>query len=64
MSKTPRAQFFRIRLDRFIYRELTASLDDPIMNDGAPCAVQIVARRFKDEECLHAARVVDKVLKT
>lgn len=30
---------------------------------GAPCAVQVVGRRFRDEECLVAAKVIDEVLK-
>lgn len=30
--------------------------------DGAPCSVQVVTRRFKDEECLEAAKIIDAVL--
>jgi len=31
--------------------------------DGAPCAVQVVERNFRDEECLAAAKVIDRVLR-
>lgn len=30
--------------------------------DGAPCSIQVVTRRFKDEECLMAAKIIDAVL--
>ncbi|KAI1842880.1 hypothetical protein JX266_010898 [Neoarthrinium moseri] len=30
--------------------------------DGAPCAIQIIAPRFRDEECLAAMRIIDKDL--
>ncbi|RDW73595.1 hypothetical protein BP5796_07037 [Coleophoma crateriformis] len=36
---------------------------DPVAFDGAPCAIQVVAPRFHDEECLRAARIIDEVLK-
>ncbi|KAK8131123.1 hypothetical protein PG984_007561 [Apiospora sp. TS-2023a] len=35
---------------------------DPELQDGAPCAVQIITPTFKDEECLHAASIIDAVL--
>ncbi|KAF9731767.1 hypothetical protein PMIN02_008376 [Paraphaeosphaeria minitans] len=35
---------------------------DPDSCDGAPCAVQVVAPRLRDEECLRAMRIIDKVL--
>ncbi|KAI5862039.1 amidase [Durotheca rogersii] len=35
---------------------------DPVQVDGAPCAVQIVAPKFKDEECLWAAGIIDSSL--
>ncbi|KAH8893597.1 fatty-acid amide hydrolase [Thozetella sp. PMI_491] len=31
--------------------------------DGAPCSIQVVARNLHDEECLRAAKAIDKVLK-
>ncbi|KAM0276602.1 hypothetical protein ACHAQH_006559 [Verticillium albo-atrum] len=31
--------------------------------DGAPCAIQIVAPRFHDEECLQAMELIDKELR-
>ncbi|KAF4633472.1 hypothetical protein G7Y89_g4647 [Cudoniella acicularis] len=37
---------------------------DPKLVDGAPCAIQIVAPRFQDEECLYAAKIIDQVLKS
>ncbi|KAK2072369.1 hypothetical protein P8C59_006726 [Phyllachora maydis] len=36
---------------------------DPAATDRAPCAVQVVAPKFKDEECLRAAAMIDHVLK-
>ncbi|KAH8671980.1 general amidase GmdB [Tricladium varicosporioides] len=35
---------------------------DPALVDGAPCAIQVAAPRFQDEECLYAAKVIDDVL--
>ncbi|KAK8053298.1 amidase signature domain-containing protein [Apiospora saccharicola] len=35
---------------------------DPDLLDGAPCAVQVITPTFKDEECLHAASIIDAVL--
>ncbi|KAK7182854.1 hypothetical protein DPSP01_011982 [Paraphaeosphaeria sporulosa] len=35
---------------------------DPDACEGAPCAVQVVAPRLQDEECLRAMRIIDKVL--
>ncbi|KAJ4004799.1 hypothetical protein NW752_009535 [Fusarium irregulare] len=32
----------------------------PDATDGAPCAIQIVAPRFRDEECLQAMQIIDK----
>lgn len=43
--------------------EMIMSTDDPIASDGAPCSIQIVARRFQDEKCLSAARIIDQVLR-
>ncbi|KAH8816719.1 amidase signature domain-containing protein [Xylogone sp. PMI_703] len=37
---------------------------DPELLDGVPCAVQIITPRFKDEECLIIAQIVDKNLKS
>ncbi|KXH28971.1 hypothetical protein CSIM01_02040 [Colletotrichum simmondsii] len=34
----------------------------PEATDGAPCAVQIIAPRFRDEECLEAVGIIDKIL--
>ncbi|KAK0371726.1 hypothetical protein CLIM01_10932 [Colletotrichum limetticola] len=34
----------------------------PEATDGAPCAIQIIAPRFRDEECLEAVGVIDKIL--
>jgi hypothetical protein len=42
---------------------LTTNPDDPALNDGAPCSIQIVARRFQDEKCLAAARVIEAILR-
>ncbi|KAF5001087.1 hypothetical protein FGRMN_1281 [Fusarium graminum] len=35
----------------------------PEATDGAPCAVQIIAPRFRDEECLQAMSIVDKAIR-
>ncbi|CEF85401.1 hypothetical protein FGSG_07612 [Fusarium graminearum PH-1] len=32
----------------------------PEETDGAPCAIQIVAPRFRDEECLQAMQIIDR----
>lgn len=37
-------------------------LDDANLLHGAPTAIQVVTRRFRDEECLAAAQVIDRVL--
>ncbi|KAK7976283.1 hypothetical protein PG989_014746 [Apiospora arundinis] len=34
----------------------------PELQDGAPCSVQVITPTFKDEECLHAATIIDEVL--
>ncbi|KAF6797481.1 Acetamidase 4 [Colletotrichum musicola] len=44
------------------YRKAMAAFDadyDPEASDGAPCAIQVVAPRFRDEECLEAIRIID-----
>ncbi|OLN87605.1 Acetamidase 4 [Colletotrichum chlorophyti] len=33
---------------------------DPEASDGMPCAIQLVAPRFQDEECLEAMAIVDR----
>ncbi|KAL4892740.1 amidase signature domain-containing protein [Aspergillus ambiguus] len=33
---------------------------DPVVMDGAPCALQIITPRFQDEKCLAAARIIDR----
>ncbi|KAF7548131.1 hypothetical protein G7Z17_g7278 [Cylindrodendrum hubeiense] len=33
---------------------------DPEALHGAPCTLQIIAPRFRDEECLNAMRIIDK----
>ncbi|KAA8650657.1 hypothetical protein EYZ11_002805 [Aspergillus tanneri] len=33
---------------------------EPELVDGAPCALQVIAPRYKDEECLLAAKVIDR----
>ncbi|EEY19601.1 acetamidase [Verticillium alfalfae VaMs.102] len=38
-------------------------IDIPEAADGAPCAIQIVAPRFHDEECLQAMELIDKELR-
>ncbi|KAM0341695.1 hypothetical protein ACHAPU_009943 [Fusarium lateritium] len=35
----------------------------PEATDGAPCAVQIIAPRFRDEECLQAMGIIDKAIR-
>ncbi|KAF4832093.1 Acetamidase [Colletotrichum tropicale] len=35
---------------------------DPSAVDGAPCDIQVVTLKLKDEECLAAAAVVDKIV--
>ncbi|EXA30938.1 hypothetical protein FOVG_17715 [Fusarium oxysporum f. sp. pisi HDV247] len=35
----------------------------PEVTDGAPCAIQIIAPRFRDEECLRAMNIVDKTIR-
>ncbi|KAH7137323.1 amidase signature domain-containing protein [Dactylonectria estremocensis] len=45
------------------FKKATADFDpdyDPEALDGAPCALQIIAPRFRDEECLNAMRIIDK----
>ncbi|KXH59315.1 hypothetical protein CSAL01_11001 [Colletotrichum salicis] len=34
----------------------------PEATDGAPCTVQLIAPRFRDEECLEAVGIIDKIL--
>ncbi|CZT47085.1 uncharacterized protein RSE6_07614 [Rhynchosporium secalis] len=36
---------------------------DPILQDGAPCAIQITARRFQVQKCLSAARIIQEALR-
>ncbi|KAK8044414.1 amidase [Apiospora rasikravindrae] len=36
--------------------------DIPELQDGAPCSIQVITPTFKDEECLYAASIIDKVL--
>ncbi|KAL4972618.1 amidase signature domain-containing protein [Aspergillus desertorum] len=33
---------------------------DPNAVDGAPCVIQVITPRFRDEECLRAARIIDR----
>ncbi|KAL2064572.1 hypothetical protein VTL71DRAFT_3709 [Oculimacula yallundae] len=45
------------------YQKATAQFDPdyiPEATDGAPCAIQVIAPRFRDEECLQAMRIIDK----
>ncbi|KAK1985958.1 amidase [Colletotrichum cereale] len=45
------------------YQKATARFDadyNPEACDGAPCAIQVVAPRFRDEECLQAMRIIDR----
>ncbi|KAF0321263.1 amidase [Colletotrichum asianum] len=35
---------------------------DPSAVDGAPCGIQVVTSKLRDEECLAAAAIVDKVI--
>ncbi|KAF4449511.1 hypothetical protein F53441_7247 [Fusarium austroafricanum] len=35
----------------------------PEATDGAPTAIQIIAPRFRDEECLRAMKIVDKTIR-
>ncbi|KAK7932252.1 hypothetical protein PG985_002964 [Apiospora marii] len=35
---------------------------NPELQDGAPCSIQVITPTFKDEECLHAAAIIDKIL--
>ncbi|EFQ27304.1 amidase [Colletotrichum graminicola] len=45
------------------YQKATAQFEadyDPEACDGAPCAIQVVAPRFRDEECLQAMRIIDR----
>ncbi|KAK8069996.1 amidase signature domain-containing protein [Apiospora phragmitis] len=35
---------------------------NPELQDDAPCAIQVITPTFKDEECLHAAFIIDEVL--
>ncbi|KAL5355106.1 amidase signature domain-containing protein [Aspergillus floccosus] len=37
---------------------------DPVAQDGAPCALQIIAPHFQDEKCLAAARIIDRDIRT
>lgn len=38
-------------------------VDDPVLQDGAPCSIQVTARRFQDEKCLAAARIIEDALR-
>ncbi|KAK1593448.1 amidase [Colletotrichum navitas] len=45
------------------YQKATSQFDadyDPKACDGAPCAIQVTAPRFRDEECLQAMRIIDR----
>ncbi|KAH6989067.1 amidase signature domain-containing protein [Ilyonectria sp. MPI-CAGE-AT-0026] len=45
------------------FQKATAVFDadyDPEVMHGAPCTLQIIAPRFRDEECLNAMRIIDK----
>ncbi|KAK7414029.1 hypothetical protein QQX98_007061 [Neonectria punicea] len=45
------------------FQKATAPFDadyDPEALHGAPCALQIVAPRYRDEECLRAMRIIDR----
>ncbi|TIC89846.1 Acetamidase [Colletotrichum higginsianum] len=47
----------------FQYQKAITPFDadyDPEASDGAPCAIQVVAPRFRDEECLQAMRIIDR----
>ncbi|CAG8974692.1 hypothetical protein HYALB_00006427 [Hymenoscyphus albidus] len=35
----------------------------PMISDGMPCALQISALRLEDEKCLHAAQIIEELLK-
>ncbi|KAB5515363.1 amidase signature domain-containing protein [Coniochaeta sp. 2T2.1] len=37
---------------------------EPEALDGMPCAIQVIAPRFQDEECLNALRIIDRDLKS
>jgi Asp-tRNA(Asn)/Glu-tRNA(Gln) amidotransferase A subunit family amidase len=41
---------------------LISKLDVPEATHGAPCSVQVIAPRFRDEECLRAMEIIDAVL--
>ncbi|KPM38159.1 hypothetical protein AK830_g8416 [Neonectria ditissima] len=45
------------------FQKATAPFDadyDPDVLHGAPCALQIIAPRYQDEECLSAMRIIDR----
>lgn len=42
---------------------LTNLKDIPDEVDGAPCAIQVIAPRFQDEECLWAADIIDRTIR-
>ncbi|GAB1216663.1 hypothetical protein ATERTT37_005881 [Aspergillus terreus] len=37
---------------------------DPVAQDGAPCALQIITPHFQDEKCLAAARIIDRDIRS
>ncbi|KAF5010076.1 hypothetical protein FDECE_3742 [Fusarium decemcellulare] len=48
------------------YQKASAPFDpdyDPEAWHGAPCAIQVVAPRFRDEECLQAMKIIDIAIK-
>ncbi|KAL6924167.1 hypothetical protein ACHAPO_011495 [Fusarium lateritium] len=49
-------------IDGEVIKATTAFEPDyvPEETDGAPCAIQIVAPRFRDEECLQAMQIIDR----
>ncbi|TEA19127.1 Acetamidase [Colletotrichum sidae] len=49
------------------YQKATERFDadyDPETCDKAPCAIQVVAPRFRDEDCLAAIRIIDKDIRS
>ncbi|KAF9878332.1 general amidase [Colletotrichum karsti] len=49
------------------YQKATSAFEadyNPEASDGVPCAIQVVAPRFHDEDCLEAIRIIDRDIRT
>ena len=44
------------------YMGLPAAIAQVDLNDGLPIGVQIIGRRFREDQCLDAAEAIEKVV--